>query len=90
MRFTLPNSDLKVFLLNNFGTITNIKAPGIEEMPYSFMSYNKNREFECEGYLPKFDDDVFDCLFSMLNDDYNNSSVRVFDRRNGIMVKELV
>lgn len=90
MQLLLPNSKTPVFFLKNPETTTDAKAPGISEMPYSFMSYNENGDFGCEGFLPKFDDDVFGRLLSMLNNDYNNPTVRVFDRRNGIMVKELV
>lgn len=90
MQLLLPNSKIPIFFLGNLENETEAKTPGISEMPYSFMSYNKNGEFGCEGFLPKFDDDTFGRLLSMLNNDYNNSAVRVFDRRNGLLMKELI
>ena len=90
MQLLLPNSDIKVFLLKNPEGFTDAKAPKVPEMPYSFMSYQENGDLGCEGFIEDFNDDVFGRLLSMLNSDYNNSTVRVFDRRNGILIKELV
>lgn len=89
MQLTLPNSDIQVFLLSNREDQTKAKVPKIDEMPYSFMSYEKDETFVVEGFLPSLNNEIFGKLHSFLSLSDNGSKLRVFDRRNGILVMQL-